>query len=93
MAPLTKPLTREILANFISTKLKTTLNYLYWEGNYLKEYPLAKLDSYFWFGHTTSLTPHLVPNCEVKSGQAASSTTLGDHAGTSSAERFIIFMV
>ena len=41
-----------------------------------------------WFGHTTRDTPHLVPNCAVKSGQAACSTTLGDHAGTGGAERF-----
>ncbi len=41
-----------------------------------------------WFGHTTSSTPHLVPNCEVKSGQATSSTALGDLAGTGGDERF-----
>ena len=48
----------------------------------------AKTDKNKWFGHTTSLTPHLVPNCEVKSGQATSSTALGDLAGTGCAERF-----
>ncbi|CAL6081590.1 Hypothetical_protein [Hexamita inflata] len=42
-----------------------------------------------WFGHTTSSTPHLIPNCEVKSGQATSSTALGDYAGTGCAERFL----
>ena len=46
---------------------------------------------YLWFGHTTSYTPHLVPNCEVKSGQAISSTALGDYAGTGCAERFSFF--
>jgi hypothetical protein len=45
-----------------------------------------------WFGHTTRSTPHLVPNCEVKSGQATSSTALGDYAGTGCAERFLNFL-
>ena len=51
--------------------------------------PDEKTRNYCWFGHTTSLTPHLVPNCEVKSGQATSSTVLGDYTGTGCAERFI----
>ena len=50
--------------------------------------PAGKSRWYYWFGHTTSLTPHLVPNCEVKSGQATSSTVLGDYTGTGCAERF-----
>ncbi|CAL6108633.1 Hypothetical_protein [Hexamita inflata] len=48
-----------------------------------------EMQSNCWFGHTTSSTPHLIPNCEVKSGQATSSTALGDYAGTGCAERFL----
>ncbi|CAL5970447.1 Hypothetical_protein [Hexamita inflata] len=29
------------------------------------------MQSNCWFGHTTSSTPHLIPNCEVKSGQSS----------------------
>ena len=52
--------------------------------------PAAEGEAVYWFGHTSGATPHLVPLCAVKAGQAACSTTLGDHAGTGCAERFFL---